>query len=393
MKRSIYIVLLPLILVGFVSESAPYMLIPSLPDITASLGLSKSQAGGLLAVYYLTLSLTFLFAGVVGERYGKKWLLLTATLSIFMGSLMLGWGSTYLLLAAGRVLQAFGAGIVVVVAQTWIGQSSTQKNITRLFSYLTIVMSFAPMIAPIAGGLLNDSLGWRYNFYFVAVLALLAIPFLILSSPPPPQQTKPPKAFASYKRLLLCTPFFGMIATMLVCFLFQGALMSYSSFLFIEQLGFSPAVFGFISVPIVAGIIIGQFPVLWLEKRRGLAAAYTFNSAVVVAALLASLVLEQTVWALGITLFIFNIGFGGHNLIATRTVITHFATECSYSSALMNFMGDFTNYIATLAVQLLFLIVGTTAQIHNVVCMVTIALIALCYLFFKPKITDNSVLR
>lgn len=393
MKRSIYIVLLPLILVGFVSESAPYMLIPSLPDITASLGLSKSQAGGLLAVYYLTLSLTFLFAGVVGERYGKKWLLLTATLSIFMGSLMLGWGTTYLLLAAGRVLQAFGAGIVVVVAQTWIGQSSTQKNITRLFSYLTIVMSFAPMIAPIAGGLLNDSLGWRYNFYFVAVLALLAIPFLILSSPPPPQQTKPPKAFASYKRLLLCTPFFGMIATMLVCFLFQGALMSYSSFLFIEQLGFSPAVFGFISVPIVAGIIIGQFPVLWLEKRRGLAAAYTFNSAVVVATLLASLVLEQTVWALGITLFIFNIGFGGHNLIATRTVITHFATECSYSSALMNFMGDFTNYIATLAVQLLFLIVGTTAQIHNVVCMVTIALIALCYLFFKPKITDNSVLR
>lgn len=393
MKRSIYVALLPLLLTSFVSESAPYMLIPSLPDITSSLELTKSQAGGLLAIYYLMLSVTFLLAGVVGDKYCKKRLLLAATISILSGSLLLGFGNFYPALATGRALQAFGAGIVVVVAQTWIGQCSTQKNITRLFSSLTIVMSFAPMVAPIAGGFINDSLGWRYNFYFVAVLAFVAVPFLLVSSPPPPEQTAPRKAFASYKNLLLNTPFITIIITLLVCFLFQGSLMSYSSFLFIEQLGLTPTVFGFISVPIVAGIIIGQFPVLWLEKRKGLRAAYTFNSLVVVAALLASLVFEQTIWSLGITLFVFNIGFGGHNLIATRTVIANFVTERSYSSALMNFLGDFTNYLAALLVQLLFFFVRTTAEIHNIVSIVTIVLIAFCYLLFRRKITEFSVLR
>lgn len=392
MKRTIYITLLPLLLVCFVSESAPYMLIPSLPDINASLGLTKSQATGLIAVYYLTLSVAFLLAGVVGERYNKKRLLLIAMLSILIGSLMLGFGNIYPILAVGRGLQAFGAGIVVVVAQTWVGQSSTNKNITRLFSYLTIVMSLAPMVAPIIGGFLNDFFGWRYNFYFVAALGVIAILFLIFSSPPPPETKEHRKVFANYKRLLLDTPFFTMIATMLVCFLFQGSLMSYSSFLFIEQLGLSPAVFGFISVPIVAGIIIGQFPVLWLEKHKGLKTAYAFNSVVVVVALVASLILEQTVWALGVTLFVFNIGFGGHNLIATRTVIAYFATERGYSSALMNFLSDFTNYIAAILVQLLFLVIGTTAEIHNIVCVVTIILIAICYLFTRRKITDFSVL-
>lgn len=393
MKRTIYITLLPLMLIGFVSESAPYMLIPSLPDMTTSLGLTKSQASGLLAIYYLTLSVTFLFVGGIGDRYNKKQLLLTATTSILTGSLLLGVGNTYPMLAGGRALQALGAGIVVVVAQTWIGQSSTQKNITRLFSYLTIVMSFAPMVAPIAGGFLNDTFGWRYNFYFVAALAIATIPFLLLSSPPSPGQTQPPKVFKSYKDLLFDTPFFAMTATMLVCFLFQGSLMSYSSFLFIEQLGLSPSVFGFISIPIVTGIIIGQFPVLWLEKRKGLKAAYTFNSVVIVVALLISIILEQTIGSLGMTLFIFNIGFGGHSLIATRTVITRFATMRSYSSALMNFLSDFTNYIAALLIQLLFFFIGTAAEIHNIVSSTTIILIILCYLFFRQKITELSVLH
>lgn len=74
-----------------------------------------------------------------------------------------------------------------------------------------------------------------------------------------------------------------LIATSLVCFLFQGTLLAYSSFLFIDQLGLTPATYGLISVPVVVGCIIGQFPVVYLEKKHSITAAFLFNSAVAVA--------------------------------------------------------------------------------------------------------------
>lgn len=393
-KRAIYTALLPLWAVSFVAEIAPQILVPSLLGIAHSLDLSNSQATGLMSSFYLTLSLSFLLAGIFIHQLNKKTVMLTASVFILCGSAMIGYTDNYRIMILGRIIQAIGAGAITVTGQTWIGQSATEQNITKLFSSLTLFLSFAPLLAPIIGGYVYDLFSWRYNFYLVASLAAIAIIFITFTTPPPPESNEKlsfREISGEYRNLLTRTPFFAIVATTLVCFLFQGSLMSYSSFLFIGQLGLSASLFGFISVPVVAGIIIGQLPVLLLEKRKGLSAAFTFATVITILALSGSLVYyliygTHSIYELTAILFVFNIGFGGHNLIAIRIVMSRFHHMRSYSSALLNFFCDLSNYLAALIVQLLFILAGSTFLIHNTLIFIIIILLMTTHLVCRRYI-------
>ncbi|GHT62703.1 Bcr/CflA family drug resistance efflux transporter [Bacteroidia bacterium] len=391
--NSILIALIPLLTISFVSKIAPYIYIPSLPDIAEYFGLSRSEAGSTMSVYYLALSLTLLIAGVVGDVWDKKRLLAGASTVIFSGAVISSAASQFGLMLSGWALQAIGAATIIIVGQTWIGQSSNKKNITSLFSYLTIILSFAPLVAPVVGGVVTDTFSWRYNFYIVAALSLFASLFIGKATPPPPVQNNSisiKQVAASYYRILFQSKFAGLISASLACFLFQGALMNYSSFMFINQLGVKPSFYGLISVPVVVGVIIGQFPVIYMEKKRGIVAAHLFSSVVAVSALLASLLFyiitgTHSVVELALIIMVFSIGFGGHTLLAIRNVMTAFASKRSHSSALVNFLNQFAGYIASVIVQLLFALFGSAMQIHNIVCVFAIILIIATFPIFKKS--------
>ncbi len=388
---NLFIALIPLLTISFVSNIAPYIYIPSLPDIAGYFSLNQSQAGNTMSVYYLTLSLTLLVAGVVGDAWDKKHQLAGASIVIFLGATISSVASQFGLMLSGWALQAAGAATITIVGQTWIGQSSNQKNITSIFSYLTIILSFAPLAAPIIGGIVTDTFSWQYNFYIVAALSLFASLFISQTTPPPPVQNNRisiKQVATSYYRILFRSKFVGLISTSLVCFLFQGALMNYSSFMFIDQLGLTPSVYGLISVPVIAGIIMGQFPVIYIEKKQGIVAAYLFNSVVAVLALLASLLFymitgSHSVIELAFVILVFSIGFGGHTLLAIRNAMTVFTSKRSHSSALVNFLNQFAGYIASVIVQFLFVFLGSAMHIHNVMSGLAILLIIATFPIFK----------
>ena len=174
--------------------------------------------------------------------------------------------------------------------------------------------------------------------------------------------------------------------------------MNYSSFLFIDQLGIKPSVYGLISVPVVVGIIIGQFPVIYIEKKRGIVAAYIFNCVVTASALLASLLFylitgTHSIIELALVIFVFSIGVGGHTLLAIRNVMAAFASKRSHSSALVNFLNQFAGYIASVIVQLLFALFGSAVQIHNIVSVLAIILIIATFPFFKRSYKGQNELK
>ncbi len=391
-RNSIFLALLPLLTVSFVSNVAPYIYIPSLPDIASDFNLTESQAGNLLSVYSLILSLTMLIVGMVGDSWNKRRLLVGASFITFIGAVLSAITGHFSVLLLGWALQAAGAATIVIVGQTWIGQSSKENNITRLFSYLTIVLSFAPLIAPILGGIINDLFVWRYNFYVMAILSFLALLFINKTTPPPPIHAKrsisAKEIINDYSRILFKSPFIGLISTSLACFLFQGALMAYSSFLVIDQLQVPSSLYGLISIPTVAGIIAGQLLVNIMEKKRGIVPVYKLNSAIVLIALGASLGYYfitgvHSIVELSVVLFVFNIGFGGHTLLALRNVMLKFSSQRSYSSALINFSNHFMGYIASLFVQFLFILVDSPMLVHNIISITAIILIFLSFPYFK----------
>lgn len=391
--------LIPLFSISFISHIAPYIYIPSLPDIASAFDIDISEAGGMMSAYYLALSVTLLLIGAIGDRCDKKKLLTMASIAIFIGAMLGALPTHYGLVLMGWALQGIGAAAITIVGQIWIGQCSNKNNITSLFSYMSIALSFAPLIAPIVGGLVTEFLSWEYNFFVVGFLCLLSALFIYKTVAPEPTQKDGisiKRIFLDYFQTLLRSNFLPLVATSLVCFLFQGMLMAYSSFLFINQLGLPPALYGLISLPVVTGCIVGQFPVLYLEKRHGLTAAFIFNSVVAVSALLFSLLFyaingSHTIWELAVVILVFSIGFGGHTLLATRNVMEVFSSRRSHSSALMNFLDQFAGYIASVAVQLLFAFIGSAMMIHNAACAITITLVSFTTFIYIRTIKDDEL--
>ena len=393
--------LIPLFTVSFVSHIAPYIYIPSLPDIAKSLGISISEAGGMMSAYYLALSVTLLFAGAVGDMWNKGKILTAASLIIAFGSLLGALPTLYVIVLAGWALQGVGAAAITIVGQTWIGQCSDKGNLTSRFSYLSIALSFAPLIAPVVGGMITEALSWKYNFFIVSFLCFLSAMFIyknISLAPTPIRKANVSlrRTLSDYVALVTRSKFMPIVCTSLACFLFQGMLMAYSSFLFINQLGLTPALYGLISIPVVTGCIMGQFPVLYLEKRHGLTAAFIFNSAVAVSALLFSLLYyavadSHSIEELAVVILVFSIGFGGHTLLATRNVMAVFPSRRSHSSALMNFLDQFAGYIASVAVQLLFAIIGSAIMVHNAACAITIALVSFTTFIYIRTVKNNEL--
>ncbi|MDO5395011.1 MAG: MFS transporter [Bacteroidales bacterium] len=394
----VIVALMPLFAVSFVSHIAPYIYIPSLPDIAASFEIDTSRTGGLMSAYYLTLSLTLLVAGVVGDRLDKRKMLCVATCVIFAGAFLSSLPFRFGFTLVGWGLQGAGAATITIIGQTWIGQASDKNNVTSLYSYMSIALSFAPLIAPVLGGLIAEIFSWECNFYIVGILCLLsAIPVYRSTLPAPLQKNVASvrHVFSDYVKLLFRSKLIAINGTSLVCFLFQGMLMAYSSFLFIDQLGLTPASFGLISVPVVVGSIIGQFPVMYLEKRYGLTSAFIFNSVIAVVALSASLVFyavtgTHTVTELAIVIFLFSIGFGGHTLLATRNTMTEFSFARSYSSALMNFLDQFAGYIAAVSVQVMFAFISSAMMAHNFACGAAIILIIFTSVIYVRLVKSNE---
>lgn len=391
--------LIPLFTISFVSHIAPYIYIPSLPDIADSFGLDTTEAGGMMSAYYLAMSVTLLIVGSVGDIWDKKKMLGGASSLIFIGTMLASLSLIYGLVIGGWALQGVGAAAITIIGQTWIGQSSRKNNITRLYSYMAIALSFAPLVAPVVGGIITEEFSWRYNFYIVGILCLFSIIPVYKTTPPTPPGstgTSVGNSFSVYMNLLFQSKFTAIIGTSLACFLFQGMLMAYSSFLFIDRLGLTAAAYGLISIPVVMGCIIGQFPVMYLEKNHGLTSAFLFNSVTAVAALAGSLLFyaitgSHTVLELALVILVFSIGFGGHTLLATRNIMTVFSSRRSHSSALMNFLDQFAGYVAAVSVQLLFALIGSAVMVHNFACGITITIIVATTIFYLGHIKNTEL--
>lgn len=380
---SIFAGLLPVFVLGFISHMVPFIYVPSIPKISEYFDLGQSDTTTMMSSYYLSMSLSLLLAGIVGDRLDKKYLLHGASVMIFIGAFLVPFRPSFNLILDGWSFQGFGAGIITVVSQTWIGQSSDRHNITSRFSYMSIVLSLAPLVAPIIGGLITDSMSWKYNFYIMMMLIFCSAMFMFIASPPEPMRVNKisiHKVLSDYIRLLSKTIFLPIILTSLVCFLFQGAFMAYSSFLFINQLGLTPATYGFISVPVVIGSIIGSFIVIYVRKKYNIKIAFILNTIIAATALTASLLFylitgTHTIIELALVMMIFCIGFGGHSILAIRNVMIVFTSHRSQSSALVNFLNQLAGYFAVLSIQFLFLFVASAMTLHNITCAVTVVLL------------------
>ena len=81
-----------------------------------------------------------------------------------------------LTLVLGRLVQALGAGCGTTLVRTIARDAYGAERLVKAIAYLTMFYTLGPMVSPIVGGILIDTLGWRSVFGFAVLAGALSRP-------------------------------------------------------------------------------------------------------------------------------------------------------------------------------------------------------------------------
>ena len=157
----------------------------ALPTISNDLHASTSDLQWVSDAYSLVLAAAMLPAGLLGDRYGRKKVLLTALVLFGASSAMCAYASGTGELIAARAVLGIGAAAIFPLSFSVIPVLFAPEERQKAIALMASATFISFPIGPIVGGYLLDNFWWGSVFLInvpVVVLALIAVAFLLPES-------------------------------------------------------------------------------------------------------------------------------------------------------------------------------------------------------------------
>ena len=185
--------LLPwLVAVAFFMESLDTTILnTAVPAISEALHVGPLSMKAVLASYTLSLAVFIPISGWVADRFGTRRVFATAIGLFTLGSLLCGLSSNIHVLVACRVLQGCGGSMMVPVGRLTLVRTFAKSDLLRTMSFVSIPSLVAPMLGPIAGGLIVGYFHWRVIFFLNIPIGLIGLVLVYLHLPDYREETHP----------------------------------------------------------------------------------------------------------------------------------------------------------------------------------------------------------
>lgn len=148
------------------------MYLPSLPDIARQLHASTAQVQLTISAYLIGFAVGQIFYGPISDRHGRKPVLIAAIALYCVASLACALSTSIEMLIVARAFQALGGSGGIVLTRAIVRDIYSGARAGRELSLIASVMALAPVLSPIAGGLLQTGFGWRVVFLALVVAGL-----------------------------------------------------------------------------------------------------------------------------------------------------------------------------------------------------------------------------
>jgi EmrB/QacA subfamily drug resistance transporter len=151
------------------------IVITAIPKISSSLGVSPGTTGLIVTAYLVAVAVLIPVSGWMTLRYGYRWVLLSAIAVFTVASLGCAASQTFGELVAMRVLQGVGGAMMVPVGRMVVFERAAKSQLMRLMSYIVWPALLAPVIAPLAGGVITTYASWRWMFLINVPLGIAGL--------------------------------------------------------------------------------------------------------------------------------------------------------------------------------------------------------------------------
>ncbi|HEX9013220.1 MAG TPA: MFS transporter, partial [Anaerolineaceae bacterium] len=176
-RRRINVITLGILLSLFLASMEGTVVATAMPTIVGQLG-GLSIYSWVFSVYLLASTTTVPIYGKLSDLYGRK-LVYIISMGIFLaGSVLCGQARSMEQLILFRAVQGLGAGGVLPLAFTIIGELFSLEQRARMQGLFSGIWGVSAVIGPLIGGFLVDQASWHWVFYinlFPGVLAISAV--------------------------------------------------------------------------------------------------------------------------------------------------------------------------------------------------------------------------
>ena len=146
----------------------------AVPSVVRDLG-GFSQFPWLFSIYLLTQAVTVPIYGKLADVLGRKPVLYFGVLVFVASSLLCGLAWSMPALIAARGLQGIGAGAVLPMGMTIIGDLYSVEERARVQGYVASVWGISSILGPALGGLFSEYGSWRWIFFINLPLGAVAL--------------------------------------------------------------------------------------------------------------------------------------------------------------------------------------------------------------------------
>ena len=304
-----------LVAVSGLNPIAVNMFVPAMPEIMRGLATDHTMVQLVLSAYLFSTAAAQLTLGTLSDRLGRRPVLIGGLLLFIVASAICTVAESIEMLIGARILQGGGGCVGIVLGRAVIRDRYDRDRAASMLGYVTMGFAMAPMVGPVIGGVLNDTIGWRSIFALQTALGVIlaVISYLFLPETHDPARTTDdrPTLRHSFTTLARIPAFWAYALTCAfgtsVFFSFLGG----TPFVAIDMLGMTGTEYGLYFILVPGGFLIGNFLTARYSQRVGLSFMVVAGSLVTLVAVVAIAAAFAAGWYHPLALFVpmYAIGF------------------------------------------------------------------------------------
>jgi DHA2 family multidrug resistance protein len=164
----------------------------SLPQIQGALSASPDQISWVVTSNLIATAVTIPLATWLSTRFGRRRCMIWGVVGFGAATLMCGFSTSLGDLVFWRVVQSsFGSPLMPIAMAVVIDEFTGERRM-RAIAIFTMGVSLVPTIAPMLGGYVSEEISWRWVFFILIPIALIALAgVLMFIKPDPPREERP----------------------------------------------------------------------------------------------------------------------------------------------------------------------------------------------------------
>ena len=268
-RRNLYI----LFLVQLLSLAGFSMVIPFLPLYIKELkittgGSIELWSGMAFAAQAVTMMISAPFWGAIADRYGRKMMLVRASLGGAVILAAMGFVRSAEQLVLLRLLQGFVTG-TMPAANALIAATSPKEHTGEALGMVQTGAWVGVAIGPLIGGVIGDMFGFRESFWITgALLAMagVAVIFWVYEDFEPVAKTDRPKMLDSFRSVLRRPNMIGLYAEAFFQSFGRMLIFPIAALFVMELMGDSPGVATVTGLTLGVRAVTGSMSAIWLGR-------------------------------------------------------------------------------------------------------------------------------